>query len=179
MASRYKALGRNLDVMSGAAGVGSPPAALADMTRRRDNLRLEAELQRLDAIGNGAASQLADVAPLVSQLQTIAEAFIDGTQLVAAWAVLQTDGAGGVTIVDTLGVTGAVIVAPRVRVTLARAMGTYTTFGHVIAGGLPNGLYGLNASANQVDVTIWSGAGNIDANINARTFGVGILGRLA
>lgn len=172
--SRYRALGRDLDLVQGSAGIGSQAGAVADMARRRDSLRVQAELGRLDSLSAGSAGALAGFAEFVQALGSSLE---DPSQLVALWAVADTDGAGGITMVDTVGTSGVVLVGNVARFTLSQAMSlSYFAFGSGI-GSTPRGVSTSAVGANVLDVGVWNNASLVAIGVVALRFGFGVVGR--
>lgn len=174
--SMYRALGRDESLTRGKAGVGSQAASAADLMRRRDSLRVQSELGRLDAIDGASADKLAAI---TDELATFAAVFEDPSQIVAIWAVVTTDGLGGVVIDDSLGVAAAAVVAGRVRLSLTRLMGAeYLTFGHC-NGATARGLHGALLGSTTFDILVWDPGGAVSATTNVLKLGFGALGRRA
>lgn len=172
----YRALGRDESLTRGRAGVGSQAASAADLMRRRDSLRVQSEIGRLDAIDGASADKLAAI---TDELATFAAVFEDPSQIVAIWAVISTDGAGGLTLVDSLGIASVSFNGGRVRCFLTRLMGlAYLSFGHH-NGFTARGVHGSLLGQTALDVTVWEPAGSVNASTSACDFGFGLLGRRA
>lgn len=174
--SLYRALGRDDSLTQGRAGVGSLAASAADLMRRRDSLRVQSELGRLDALDGARSDKLAAI---TEELATFAAVFDDPSQIVAIWAVISTDGVGGLTIVDSLGIASASFSGGRVRLFFTQLMGrAYLSFGHH-NGFNARGLHGSLLGQSALDVTVWDPVGSVNASTSACDFGFGLLGRRA